>query len=339
MSDWIASAEPELATPGRIRPRRLRSSAALRELVAETTVLARQLVMPHFVLPAAKANEPIPSMPGISRTGVDDLLRAVESDHKLGIKSVLLFGTPPAGAKNATGSSASDPQGAVPRAVRALRSAFGGDLVIMTDVCLCAYTDHGHCGILLDGAVDNDRSLVPLAAMALAHAEAGVDLVAPSDMMDGRVGALRSALDANGHTDTGILSYAVKYASAYYGPFRDAADSSPQHGDRRSYQMDSRNSAEAEREAKLDEAEGADMLMVKPALAYLDVIRRVRAVTALPLAAYNVSGEYSAVKAAAERGWLDEAAIVRENLQAMVRAGADIVITYHARAALAGRWI
>ncbi len=339
MSEWNASAERELATPGPLRPRRLRNSAAMRELVAETTVLARQLVMPHFVLPAAKANEPIPSMPGISRTGVDDLLRAVESDHKLGIKSVLLFGTPPAGAKNSTGSSASDREGAVPRAVRALRGAFGGDLVIMTDVCLCAYTDHGHCGVLLDGAVDNDRSLVPLAAMALAHAEAGADLVAPSDMMDGRVGALRSALDADGFTSTGILSYAVKYASAYYGPFRDAADSSPQHGDRRSYQMDSRNSAEAEREVKLDEAEGADMVMVKPALAYLDIIRRVRAVTTLPLAAYNVSGEYSAVKAAAERGWLDEAAIVRENLHAMVRAGADIVITYHARAALAGRWI
>ena len=339
MSEWNASAERELATPGPLRPRRLRNSAAMRELVAETTVLARQLVMPHFVLPSAKANEPIPSMPGISRTGVDDLLRAVESDHKLGIKSVLLFGTPPAGAKNSTGSSASDREGAVPRAVRALRGAFGGDLVIMTDVCLCAYTDHGHCGVLLDGAVDNDRSLVPLAAMALAHAEAGADLVAPSDMMDGRVGALRSALDADGFTSTGILSYAVKYASAYYGPFRDAADSSPQHGDRRSYQMDSRNSAEAEREVKLDEAEGADMVMVKPALAYLDIIRRVRAVTTLPLAAYNVSGEYSAVKAAAERGWLDEAAIVRENLHAMVRAGADIVITYHARAALAGRWI
>ncbi len=338
-SQWDATTESAVAGPGRVRPRRLRNSAAMRDLVAETTVLARQLVMPHFVLPVAKAIEPIPSMPDISRTGVDDLLRAVESDHKLGIKSVLLFGTPPAGAKDASGTSAHDPAGAVPRAVRALRAAFGGDLVIMTDVCLCAYTDHGHCGIVVDGAVDNDRSLAPLAAMALAHAEAGADLVGPSDMMDGRVAALRDALDAEGHTDTGILSYAVKYASAYYGPFRDAADSAPQHGDRRSYQMDSRNSAEATREARLDESEGADMLMVKPALAYLDVIRRVREMTTLPLAAYNVSGEYSAVKAAAERGWLDEAAIVRENLHAMVRAGANIVITYHARAALAGRWI
>lgn len=339
MSEWNAATEARIAAPGRIRPRRLRRSPALRDLVAETSVLARQLVMPHFVLPVAKANEPIASMPDIYRTGVDDLLRAVESDHKLGIKSVLLFGTPPAGAKDATGSSAHDPDAAVPRAVRALRSAFGQDLVIMTDVCLCAYTDHGHCGVLVSGEVDNDRSLAPLAAMALAHAEAGADLVAPSDMMDGRVAALRDALDADGHSETGIMSYAVKYASAYYGPFRDAADSAPHDGDRRSYQMDSRNSAEAGREAMLDEAEGADMLMVKPALAYLDVIRRVREMTTLPLAAYNVSGEYSAVKAAAERGWLDEAAVVRENLHAMVRAGANLIITYHARAALAGSWL
>lgn len=339
MSEWNAATEARIAVPGRIRPRRLRRSPALRDLVAETSVLARQLVMPHFVLPVATANEPIASMPDIFRTGVDDLLRAVESDHKLGIKSVLLFGTPPAGAKDATGSNAHDPDAAVPRAVRALRSAFGQDLVIMTDVCLCAYTDHGHCGVLVGGEVDNDRSLAPLAAMALAHAEAGADLVAPSDMMDGRVAALRDALDADGHTETGIMSYAVKYASAYYGPFRDAADSAPHDGDRRSYQMDSRNSAEAGREAMLDEAEGADMLMVKPALAYLDVIRRVRELTTLPLAAYNVSGEYSAVKAAAERGWLDEAAVVRENLHAMVRAGANLIITYHARAALAGSWL
>jgi porphobilinogen synthase len=339
MSEWNAATVPEISTPGRVRPRRLRTSAAMRDLVAETSVQARQLVMPHFVLPAAKANEPIASMPGISRTGVDDLVRAVEADHKLGIKSVLLFGTPAAGAKDATGTSSHDPNGAVPSAVRALRNALGKDLVIMTDVCLCAYTDHGHCGVLVDGEIDNDRSLEPLAAMALAHAEAGADLVAPSDMMDGRVAALRDALDAGGHSNTGILSYAVKYASAYYGPFRDAADSAPHSGDRRGYQMDSRNSGEAEREARLDEFEGADMLMVKPALAYLDVIRRVRELTTLPLAAYNVSGEYSAVKAAAERGWLDEAAVVRENLHAMARAGANIIITYHARAALAGRWI
>lgn len=326
-------------TPGRIRPRRLRGSAALRELVAETHVRAAQLIMPHFVVPAAAAAGPISSMPGISRLCVDDLVRAVEADVRLGIRSVLLFGVPPEGAKDAEGSSARDPNGAVPMAIRALRGAFGRDIVIFTDVCLCAYTDHGHCGVLVNGAVDNDRSLEPIAGMALVHAEAGADLVAPSDMMDGRVAAIRDMLDNHGQSTVGILAYAVKYASAYYGPFRDAADSAPQHGDRRDYQMDPRNVAEAIREAKLDEAEGADMLMVKPALAYLDVIRRVREATALPLAAYNVSGEYSAVKAAAERGWLDEGAVVRENLQAMVRAGADMIITYHAREALAKGWL
>jgi porphobilinogen synthase len=331
--------DDEVVVPGRVRPRRLRRSAALRDLVAETRVRAEQLIMPHFVEPRDRGVDPIPSMPGIARLGVDDLVRTVEADRKLGIRSVLLFGTPPEGAKDAEGKSAHDRNGAVPRAVRALRKAMGDDIVVLTDVCLCAYTSHGHCGVLSGDEVDNDRSLGALAEMALAHAEAGVDLVAPSDMMDGRVAAIRDALDRRGHTGTGILSYAVKYASAYYGPFRDAADSAPQHGDRRGYQMDSRNAAEAVREACLDEAEGADMLMVKPALAYLDVIRRVREATALPLAAYNVSGEYAAVKAAAERGWLDEPAVVRENLQAIVRAGADIVITYHAREALAGRWL
>jgi porphobilinogen synthase len=206
-------------------------------------------------------------------------------------------------------------------------------------VCLCAYTDHGHCGILVNGTVENDPSLAPIAAMAVAHAEAGADLVGPSDMMDGRVAAIRDGLDAAGLTETGIMSYAVKYASAYYGPFRDAADSSPQHGDRRSYQMDLRNGAEAEREAMLDESEGADILMVKPALAYLDVIRRVKEVSTLPLAAYNVSGEYSMVKAAAANGWVDEALVVRENLHAIARAGADIIISYHSRDALRGKWL
>lgn len=331
--------EPDLSLPGRARPRRLRRSAALRDLVAETHVRASQLIMPHFVLPSAAGVEPIPSMPGISRLGVDDLVRTVESDLRLGIRSVLLFGMPRDGTKDADGSDARDPAGTVPTAIRALRGALGDEIVVFTDVCLCAYTDHGHCGILVNGAVDNDRSLGPIAEMARVHAEAGADMVAPSDMMDGRVAAIRDTLDRQGQTDVGILSYAVKYASAYYGPFRDAADSAPQRGDRRSYQMDPRNAAEAVREARLDEAEGADMLMVKPALAYLDVIRRVREASALPLAAYNVSGEYSAVKAAAERGWLDEGAIVRENLQAMVRAGADTIITYHAREALAKGWL
>ncbi len=328
-----------MVTPGRIRPRRLRRSEALRDLVADTWVRPQQLVMPHFVLPAARGVEPIASMPGLARLGIEDLVRTVVADRELGIRAVLLFGSPAEGAKDPEGACAHDPEGTVPRAVRALRDALGSDIVTITDVCLCGYTDHGHCGVITDGEVDNDRSLLPLANMALAHAEAGADLVAPSDMMDGRVAAIRDALDHAGHTGVGILSYAVKYASAYYGPFREAADSAPQHGDRRGYQMDPRNAAEAIREARLDEREGADMLMVKPALAYLDVIQRVRAATTLPLAAYNVSGEYSAVKAAAAQGWLDEAAIVRENLQAMVRAGADVVITYHARDALRGRWL
>ena len=339
MHDWSVVTEPDIGTGSRVRPRRLRRSAALRDLVAETTVQARQLIMPHFVLPSDDGVEPISSMPGIARMGVNDLLRTVERDHALGVRSVLLFGQPGAGAKDPVGTSSHDPEGAVPRALRALRRHFGADLVVMTDVCLCAYTDHGHCGLIVDGEVDNDASLEPLAAMALAHAEAGADVVAPSDMMDGRVAAIRDALDRGGHSGVSLLSYAVKYSSSYYGPFREAADSAPQHGDRRSYQMDSRNGREAEREARLDEAEGADMLMVKPALAYLDVIRRVRDITTLPLAAYNVSGEFSMVKAAAANGWLDEAGVVRENLQAMVRAGADLVITYHAREALAGRWL
>jgi porphobilinogen synthase len=335
----ITDTTETLVTPGRVRPRRLRRTPALRDLVAETRVRADQLIMPHFVLPSARGDEPILAMPGISRMGIEPLVRTVEADRKLGVRTVLLFGTPAPGDKDADGSAARDPEGTVPRAVRALKDALGSDIVVVTDVCLCAYTDHGHCGVLRDGEVDNDASLGPIAEMAAAHAEAGADIVAPSDMMDGRVGAIRDLLEERGFSGTAILSYAVKYASAYYGPFREAADSAPQHGDRRSYQMDSRNAREAVREALLDASEGADMLMVKPALAYLDIIRAVREAVDLPLAAYNVSGEYSQVKAAARAGWLDEAAVVRENLHAMVRAGADILITYHAREALAGGWL
>ncbi len=329
----------EVTLPGRSRPRRLRRNGVLRDLVAETRVHAAQLIMPYFVLPGRAGSVPVPSMPSISRLDVENLVRAVEEDLHLGIRSVLLFGVPRDGAKDGEGTSARDPEGTVPTAIRALRSAFGDAIAIVTDVCLCAYTDHGHCGVLIGDTVDNDRSLSLIAGMALTHAEAGADIVAPSDMMDGRVAAIRDVLDGHGHSGVGILSYAVKYASAYYGPFRDAADSSPRHGDRRSYQMDPRNGREAVREARLDEAEGADMLMVKPALAYLDVIRRVAEASDLPLAAYNVSGEYSAVKAAAAQGWLDEGAVVRENLQAMVRAGADLIITYHAREALSRGWL
>jgi porphobilinogen synthase len=294
--------------------------------------------MPHFVMPG-RGEIAVPSMPGIAQVGVERLLRDVAADLELGIRSVLLFGHPDLGGKTADGSAAAAANGAVQTAVARLKQSFGDALVVMTDVCLCAYTDHGHCGVLKGDRVDNDASLVPLVAAALSHARAGADVVAPSDMMDGRVAALRDALDAEGFEEVVLLSYAVKYASAYYGPFRDAADSTPMSGDRKGYQMDCRNVREALHEAELDTLEGADMLMVKPALAYLDVIRAVREASRLPLAAYNVSGEYSAVKAAAANGWLDEPAVVRENLLAMRRAGADQIITYHARDALRGGWL
>ncbi|MEO1085514.1 MAG: porphobilinogen synthase [Acidobacteriota bacterium] len=331
---------PDASSFLRQRPRRLRRSAALRDLVAETRVPASALVQPHFVLPRESGREAIPSMPGIERLGYSELLARVEADLALGLRSVLLFGLPAEGQKDPGGAAAAAANGAVQAAVRRLKAEFGSDLVVITDVCLCAYTDHGHCGVLAaDGEVLNDPSLAPLAAAAVSHAEAGADVVAPSDMMDGRVAALRTALDAAGFDATGLLSYAVKYASAYYGPFRDAADSAPGKGDRRGYQMDPRNAREALREASLDVEEGADMVMVKPALAYLDIIRRVADRSPVPVAAYNVSGEFSAVKAAAERGWLDEAAVVAENLHAFRRAGADVIITYHGRDALAGGWI
>ncbi len=326
-------------TPARTRPRRLRRSRILRELVTETDLDASRLVLPHFVLPSDRGREVIPSMPGIERYGRDDLLKRVALDLELGLESVLLFGLAGDGEKTARGEHSADDDGAVQRAVSVLKAEFGESLLVFTDVCLCAYTDHGHCGVLEGDEVRNDPSLPLLAEMALSHARAGADVVAPSDMMDGRVAAIRDRLDESGFETTGILSYSAKYASAYYGPFREAADSAPGKGDRQGYQMDSRNAREAERESLLDEEEGADLLMVKPALAYLDVIARVRAASRLPLAAYNVSGEFSAVKAAAERGWLDEARIVRENLYAIRRAGADVIITYHARDAMEGGWL
>ena len=329
-----------ISTPGRTRPRRLRRTQALRDLVAETRITPAQFIVPRFVLPADKGDEPIPSLPGLSQLGIENLLGAVEDELKLGIRSVLLFGHPEEGAKKTPdGALAWDPNGAVQQATARLKAAFGEDLIVMTDVCLCAYTDHGHCGLIEHGRVANDVSLEPLVRTALSHAEAGADVVAPSDMMDGRIGAIRDGLDSQGFTDTILLAYAVKYASGYYGPFRDAADSAPAEGDRQSYQMDARNGLEALREAELDELEGADMLMVKPALAYLDVIQAVRNSTTLPLSAYNVSGEYAAVKAAAANGWLDEAQVVRENLHAIRRAGADQIITYHAADAIRGGWL
>ncbi len=326
-----------------LRPRRLRTSAALRESVAETHLRPADFLVPFFVMPGQGLAEPIAALPGIHRYSVDAFLPQAERALKLGLRALLLFGVLPDNWKDPHGASAAEPDGPVPTAIRAARKAFGEDVVIYTDVCLCAHTTHGHCGVLKETPrgvrIDNDSSLRQLAAMALTHAEAGADFVAPSDMMDGRVGYLRRALDQAGYTEVGILSYAVKYASAFYGPFRDAAKSAPSFGDRASYQMDIRNAREALREAALDEAEGADMLMVKPALAYLDILARLRPQTQLPLVAYNVSGEYAMLKVAARAGVLDEARAVRETLMAIKRAGADLIISYHAQEALAQGWI
>ncbi len=321
------------------RPRRLRMSPVLRDLVAETRLDAGMFVQPHFVVPGDGISEPIGAMPGIDHESVDRLVETVGRDLDLGIRSVLLFGVPDETVKRPDGSAAADEDNLVSTAVTALKDKFGEQLVVMTDVCLCAYTDHGHCGLIVDGKVDNDSTLPHLAAMALSHARAGADVVAPSDMMDGRVGAIREMLDDDGLVDTAIMSYSVKYASGYYGPFREAAQSAPSSGDRRSHQMDTRNRREALIEAELDIQEGADILMVKPALAFLDVVADLREAFPQPLAVYNVSGEYSMVKAAAERGWIDERTVVLENLHAFRRAGADIIITYHGRHALAEGWL
>ncbi|HRX50996.1 porphobilinogen synthase [bacterium] len=318
------------------RPRRLRATPLMRELVAETDLAARHLITPHFVVEGEGVCEEIPSMPGVTHVTVDKLVDEVAADVALGLTSHLLFGIPDH--KDAHGSAAVDPDGVIPRALKALRARFGQEIILITDVCLCAYTDHGHCGFLHDGVVTNDDSVAQLAKMALVHAEAGVDIVSPSDMMDGRVGAIRDLLDDHGFTSTAILAYSAKYASAYYGPFRDACDSAPQ-GDRKTYQMDFRNSRESLLEALLDVEEGADMVMVKPALAYLDVVRMVKEETLCPVVVYNVSGEFSMVKAAAAAGYVDEQRIVMENLLAMRRAGADLIITYHGRDALREGWI
>jgi porphobilinogen synthase len=310
------------------RPRRLRRSEALRRLVRETRVTVEQLVQPLFVVPGSGVEKPIESMPGISQLSVDRSAEECRHLADLGVPAVLLFGVPER--KDARGSGATAADGIVPRALEAIRRAAPG-LVLITDVCLCEYTDHGHCGVLRGDEVDNDASLPVLAAEALAHARAGADLVAPSDMMDGRVGAIRHALDEAGFTHLPIMSYAAKFASALYGPFRDAAESTPQFGDRRGYQMDPANADEALREVALDVEEGADIVMVKPAVPYLDLVRRVKERFGYPVAAYHVSGEYAMVKAAAARGWLDESRVVDETLLAIRRAGADVIITYFAR--------
>ena len=319
-----------------IRPRRLRASAAIRDLAAESAVDKKRLIMPHFVTESGPDREPIASMPGIDRVSVENLLRDAEADLKLGIAYVLLFGIPAAKDEAASGAYAAD--GVVQRAVRELKKRMPA-LCVITDVCLCEYMSHGHCGIVKDGRVLNDPSLDLIARTALSHAEAGADIVAPSDMMDGRVAAIRDALDENGFIDTPVLSYAAKYASAFYGPFRDAAGSAPQFGDRRSYQMDCRNALEAEKEVLLDIDEGADIVMVKPALAYLDIIRRVRDIVNVPVCAYNVSGEYSMVKAAAKLGYADERMLVGEILTGIFRAGADMVISYHTRDIFRQGWL
>jgi porphobilinogen synthase len=323
------TSEPRAAAPGPIqRPRRLRRTERVRALVRETRLTADRLVYPLFVVPGRGVRREISSLPGCYHLSADEAAREAREVEQLGLAGVLLFGLPEA--KDATGSEGWADDGVVQEAVRAIRRQCP-ELLVVTDVCLCEYTSHGHCGVIEGEDVRNDPTLPLLARMALSHARAGAQVVAPSDMMDGRVGAIRRALDGDGLADVAILSYAAKYASAFYGPFREAADSAPQFGDRRSYQMDPANRREALREVRLDVEEGADMVMVKPALAYLDVIREVRDAVEVPVAAYNVSGEYAMVKAAAERGWIDEQRIMRETLTSIARAGADVIITYHAK--------
>jgi len=315
------------------RMRRLRGSERLRRMVCETRLSRDQLILPLFVVEGRGVREPVPSMPGVFRHSVDALVAEVKRVRDAGVHAVILFGIP--ADKDARGSGADAPDGIVQRAVESIKAA-EPDLCVMTDVCLCEYTDHGHCGIVTDAAVDNDPSVERLAATALSHARAGADIVAPSDMMDGRVAAIRAALDANGFPGVAILSYAAKFASAFYGPFREAAESTPQFGDRRSYQMDPPNRREALREMRLDLEEGADALMVKPALPYLDLLADARREFDLPLAAYQVSGEYAMLKAAAERGWIDGDRAMDEALIAIRRAGADWIVTY-AAVEVAGR--
>jgi len=318
----------------RTRMRRLRASADLRGLVRETELAAARLVLPLFVAESGPEHEPIATMPGVQRHSISGAVAEAHEVAGLGIAAVMLFGVP--SAKDERGSGAWDEEGVVQTAVRAIKQAVP-ELLVITDVCLCEYTDHGHCGVIKNGDVDNDATLELLAREALSHARAGADMVAPSDMMDGRVGAIRKALDENGFQQTPIMAYAAKYASGFYGPFREAAESTPQFGDRRSYQMDPANAEEALREVDLDIREGADIVMVKPALAYLDIIYRVKQKFGYPVAAYNVSGEYSMIKAAGQNGWIDEPRIMMEVLFAIRRAGADMILTYFAKEA--ARWL
>ncbi|KJS16199.1 MAG: delta-aminolevulinic acid dehydratase [Peptococcaceae bacterium BRH_c4b] len=310
------------------RPRRLRASETIRRMVRETQLSVDDLIYPLFVTYGGGVKKPVESMPGVYNLSVDNLLAEVDQVNSLGIPAILLFGIPET--KDAVGSGAYDDSGVVQEAIRAVKKEFPG-LLVITDVCLCEFTDHGHCGVIRDGRVLNDPTLELLARSALSHVRAGADMVAPSDMMDGRVGAIREALDREGYQDIPIMAYSAKYASAYYGPFREAAGSAPQFGDRKAYQMDPPNALEALRETALDIEEGADIVMVKPALAYMDIIKAVKEEFGYPVAAYNVSGEYAMVKAAAAKGWLDERRVVLESLTGMKRAGADIILTYHAK--------
>ncbi len=316
------------------RPRRLRLSENIRRIVRETSLSVNDLVYPVFVTHGKGVARPVEAMPGICNYSIDQLLGVLQEVVGLKIPAIMPFGIP--AAKDEVGSEAYADDGIIQQAVRAVKKEYP-ELMVITDLCLCEYTSHGHCGIVEDGCVLNDPTLELLARTAVSHAEAGADMVAPSDMMDGRVGAIRAALDAGGYENIPVMAYSAKYASAYYGPFREAAGSAPRFGDRKSYQMDPANAAEALREVRLDIEEGADIVMVKPALAYMDVIRRVKDACDYPVAAYNVSGEYSMVKAAAANGWVDERRIVLETLTGIKRAGADIIITYHAIDA--ARWI
>jgi porphobilinogen synthase len=312
------------------RLRRLRRTEVLRDLVRETEISPAHLVQPLFVVAGEEVREEIPSMPGIERFSISELVAEATEVQASGVRAVILFGIP--SQKDEVGSGSYDDEGVVQMAVRALKETHP-ELVVITDVCLCEYTSHGHCGIVRDGEIDNDITLEVLAKIAISHADAGADVVAPSDMMDGRIGTIRHQLDEEGHSSVPIVAYSAKYASALYGPFREAAESTPEFGDRRGYQMNPANADEALREVALDLEEGADMVMVKPAVPYLDVIRRVKEEFHAPLAAYHVSGEYSMLKAAAQNGWLDERAAVLETLTAIRRAGADVVITYYAKEA------
>ena len=317
----------------RLRLRRLRRGETWRRAVRETSLSRDDLVYPLFVVGGEAVRNPVASMPGVFQLSVDLIVEEAREVHALGISAVILFGVPDEGEKDAEGSAGYDPEGLVPTAIRAIREAVP-DLLVWADVCLCEYTDHGHCGLLTEeGEVDGDSSLPLLARAALVYAEAGADAVAPSDMMDGRVGAIRTVLDDAGLTNVPIVSYAAKYASAFYGPFRDVAQSAPSFGDRKGYQMDPANADEALREVELDIEEGADIVMVKPAGPYLDVILRVKETFGMPTAAYQVSGEYALIKAAADKGWVDEERVMLESLVAIKRAGADLIVTYYAKEA------